>query len=322
MTGCGCRRPSSGTWTARWSTPSPTGSRRSTSSPRSTAAPGAEEHALNLVGNDLLSRGRYIREHMGIDLTPEEIVEELLDGVVARVRAPSRGDRARASCWRSSRARRALRPGHDVLRRFVAPILEQLPPETFDVVVTGDRVERGKPHPEPYLTAAAAAGRRAGGLPGDRGLQHRRQVGRGGRLHGARACPNHVPVLEGERRVFATSLAAWRRGPGRRQLAASTYLCGRGAPEVGVATAQRQRRGSAAELGAEVPGRSTSRTAATRCGRQSPVSSAPLDRVARSPRPCARWRAGPARRARSAGSRRCRGRPAAASPGPPRGCAR
>src|SRR4051812_50144490 len=40
--------------------------------------------ALNLVGNDLLHSGRYIREHMGIDLSPEKIVEELLDGVVRR----------------------------------------------------------------------------------------------------------------------------------------------------------------------------------------------------------------------------------------------
>ena len=42
--------------------------------------------------------------------------------------------------------------------RFVAPILAHLPPETFRVVVTGDQVEHGKPHPEPYLTAAAALG--------------------------------------------------------------------------------------------------------------------------------------------------------------------
>ena len=42
--------------------------------------------------------------------------------------------------------------------RFVAPILQQLPPETFSVIVTGDQVANGKPHPEPYLTAAAALG--------------------------------------------------------------------------------------------------------------------------------------------------------------------
>ena len=45
----------------------------------------SEEHALNLVGNDLLESGDYIRVHMGIDRTPQQIVDELLDGVVARV---------------------------------------------------------------------------------------------------------------------------------------------------------------------------------------------------------------------------------------------
>ena len=39
-------------------------------------------------------------------------------------------------------------------RRFVAPMLDALPPGTFEAVVTGDAVSRGKPHPEPYLTAA------------------------------------------------------------------------------------------------------------------------------------------------------------------------
>jgi HAD superfamily hydrolase (TIGR01509 family) len=38
--------------------------------------------------------------------------------------------------------------------RFVKPILEELPPDTFRVVITGDTVARGKPHPEPYLAAA------------------------------------------------------------------------------------------------------------------------------------------------------------------------
>jgi beta-phosphoglucomutase-like phosphatase (HAD superfamily) len=33
-----------------------------------------------------------------------------------------------------------------------------LPAGTFDTLVTGDQVSRGKPHPEPYLTAAARLG--------------------------------------------------------------------------------------------------------------------------------------------------------------------
>ncbi|GMA84804.1 hypothetical protein GCM10025868_00540 [Angustibacter aerolatus] len=36
--------------------------------------------------------------------------------------------------------------------------LDAVPPGTFEVVVTGDRVTRGKPHPEPYLAAAAGLG--------------------------------------------------------------------------------------------------------------------------------------------------------------------
>src|SRR4051812_16546504 len=41
--------------------------------------------ALELVGNDLVDSGRYIKKRMGLDLTPEAIVEELLDGVVEQV---------------------------------------------------------------------------------------------------------------------------------------------------------------------------------------------------------------------------------------------
>ncbi|HEX6877284.1 MAG TPA: HAD family phosphatase, partial [Nocardioidaceae bacterium] len=81
------------------------------------------EHALNLVGNDLLVSGRYIREHAGIDLEPADIVEELLDRVVARVekRVP----------WRPGAVDLlADLRAHDVpcalvtmsYRRFVAPV--------------------------------------------------------------------------------------------------------------------------------------------------------------------------------------------------------
>ena len=42
----------------------------------------SEEHALNLVGNDLLESGRYIREHMGIDVEPSQI-QIGVDGTVS-----------------------------------------------------------------------------------------------------------------------------------------------------------------------------------------------------------------------------------------------
>jgi len=165
------------------------------------------EHALNLVGNDLVESGRYIREHMGIDLEPAQIVEELLDGVVARV--------ADQVPWRPGARDRLEELGEQEIPcalvtmsylRFVAPILEALPPSTFAAVVTGDAVTRGKPHPEPYLKAAALLGVEP---------QHCLAVedsNTGARSAEAAGCtvlvvPNHVPVLEGERRVFTNSLA-------------------------------------------------------------------------------------------------------------------
>ena len=167
----------------------------------------SEAHALNLVGNDLLESGRYIREHMGIDLTPEEIVETLLDGVVHRVEqeVPWRpGAVELLEAVRSAGVPCALVTMS--YERFVAPILAQLPAETFRVVVTGDRVTQGKPHPEPYLTAAAALGLCASDCLAIE------DSNTGARSAEAAGClvlvvENHVPVLQTDRRVFADSLA-------------------------------------------------------------------------------------------------------------------
>jgi HAD superfamily hydrolase (TIGR01509 family) len=113
-------------------------------------------HALNLVGHDLLDSGRYIREHMGIELEPSDIVSELLDAVVARVadEVPWRpGARELLAGLVAARVPLALVTMS--YRRFVTPVLESLPPGTFDAVVTGDSISRGKPYPDPYLRAAA-----------------------------------------------------------------------------------------------------------------------------------------------------------------------
>ncbi|MFI5707180.1 HAD family hydrolase [Kribbella sp. NPDC051620] len=43
-------------------------------------------------------------------------------------------------------------------RTMIEAVLSHLPPDLFDVVVAGDEVTNGKPHPEPYLTAMAELG--------------------------------------------------------------------------------------------------------------------------------------------------------------------
>jgi HAD superfamily hydrolase (TIGR01509 family) len=166
----------------------------------------SEEHALNLVGNALLESGVYIRVHMGIDLTPQEIVDELLDGVVERVResVPWRpGARELLADLRASDVPCALVTMS--WQRFVAPILEHLPPDTFAAIVTGDRVEFGKPHPEPYLKAAAELGV----APEDcLAIEDSNPGAKSGVAAGCvvLCVPNHVPILEGERRVFRDTL--------------------------------------------------------------------------------------------------------------------
>lgn len=39
-------------------------------------------------------------------------------------------------------------------RVMIDAVMSHLPPDLFDVIVAGDEVANGKPHPEPYLTAA------------------------------------------------------------------------------------------------------------------------------------------------------------------------
>jgi HAD superfamily hydrolase (TIGR01509 family) len=167
----------------------------------------SDAHALNLVGNDLLVSGQYIREHGGVDLPPEEIVERLLDGVIARIQeeVPWRpGAVELLADLRAAEVPCALVTMS--YARFVAPVVAALPKGSFAAVVTGDGVTVGKPHPEPYLTAAALLG------VDPTECVAIEDSNTGAKSAVAAGCtvlvvPNHVPVLEGERRVFRDSLA-------------------------------------------------------------------------------------------------------------------
>ena len=117
----------------------------------------AQAHAL--VGRALLDSAVYIRDHGPVPLTPPEIVDELLVRVIdaARHDAPLRpGVHDLLSRLRAAGVPRAMvTMSYENLARTVA---DQLGPGAFDVIVAGDQVDYGKPHPEPYLTAAARLG--------------------------------------------------------------------------------------------------------------------------------------------------------------------
>ena len=117
------------------------------------------EHAHALVGNPLLVSAEYLQRHGGVDLPAREIVDVLQSHVVRRVgeRPPWRpGARELLAELVEARVRCAL-----VTMSWTPlanAVLAHVPADTFDVVVTGDQVADGKPHPAPYLRAMELLG--------------------------------------------------------------------------------------------------------------------------------------------------------------------
>ncbi|HET8664065.1 MAG TPA: HAD family phosphatase [Nocardioides sp.] len=171
------------------------------------------EQGLGLVGFDLLDAAHVIRREMGIEPSPEQIVDEMLDHVIDQVEreVPWRpGSRELLESLTAAGVPCALVTMS--YARFVKPILENLPPGTFSAVVTGDRVARGKPHPEPYLTAARELDVLAGEClaieDSDTGATSAAAAG-----CTVLCAPLHVGVPPGPRRVFTDTLvgltASW-----------------------------------------------------------------------------------------------------------------
>ena len=165
-----------------------------------------EADALQQIGNDLIVTARYLRDVAGVPGEPEAIVEELLDRVAARLdhEVPWRpGALELLTAVRAAGVPCALVTMS--YRRFVDPILATLPPDTFGVVVTGDEVDCGKPHPEPYLAAARALGvdpsRTVAIEDSSTGTESAEAAG-----CTVLVVPNHVTVAPGPRRIFVETL--------------------------------------------------------------------------------------------------------------------
>ena len=118
-----------------------------------------DEKAHSVVGHDLRDTAAILRDRGGVDLPIDDIVNRLLDGVIQRVqhRVPWRPG-ARESLTALRRAGIPCALVTMSWKRFADAVVRALPPGSFDVVISGDEVTHGKPHPEPYLAAAAALG--------------------------------------------------------------------------------------------------------------------------------------------------------------------
>ncbi len=90
--------------------------------------------------------------------------------------------------------------------RLTKQLLEEVPARTFDVVVTGDNVAHGKPHPEPYLHAARLLGVDPGGCVA---IEDSQPGAASAEAAGCRVLvvENHVSVPPGPGRVFLPTLS-------------------------------------------------------------------------------------------------------------------
>ena len=122
----------------------------------------SHEDGLQLVGSSL-DRSALILQSRGVELPTDEIVDVLTDRVLSRLQD--------AVPWRPG-ARELLEALHEAqvptalvtmsIRRMADHIAIAAGFPAFDIIVAGDEVTQGKPHPEPYLRAAMALGVDAG----------------------------------------------------------------------------------------------------------------------------------------------------------------
>ncbi|GAA1124692.1 HAD family phosphatase [Microbacterium natoriense] len=117
------------------------------------------EDALQLVGSGLIDSAIII-QNAGVEMDAEAIVSHLTDAVQESLRTqgvPFRpGARELLQDLRDAGIPTALVTMS--LRRMALSVVELIDFEAFDIVVAGDDVDNAKPHPEPYLQAAALLG--------------------------------------------------------------------------------------------------------------------------------------------------------------------
>ncbi|GAT73114.1 phosphatase/phosphohexomutase [Microbacterium sp. HM58-2] len=117
------------------------------------------EDALQLVGNGLIDSA-IILQNAGVDMDAETIVSHLTDAVQESLRTHGVPFRPGARELLLDLKGAGIRTGLVTmsLRRMALGVVDLIDFEAFDVVVAGDDVENAKPHPEPYLQAAALLG--------------------------------------------------------------------------------------------------------------------------------------------------------------------
>lgn len=119
----------------------------------------SDEDSANLVGSALQAAGEYIRVRGDLPMAAADVVDILVDRLVSRLKQSITWQPGAVELLADLRA-------HAVpcalvtmsYRRLADVVLSALPPDSFEVTVTGDEVRRGKPDPGAYLLAAQQLG--------------------------------------------------------------------------------------------------------------------------------------------------------------------
>lgn len=118
-----------------------------------------EQDGLNLIGMSLYDSSRLIKQKLKLEMSTGEIIDRLTNSVIAKLddKLP----------WRPG-AEEILRAIKNAgiptalvtmsMRRNADAVVSRMGFPAFDLIIAGDEVEHGKPHPEPYLKAAAKLG--------------------------------------------------------------------------------------------------------------------------------------------------------------------
>ena len=114
---------------------------------------------LDIIGMDLDESSKVFKDRANIPLEPEEIKNRLTNDVQSKL--------AKVVPWRPGAQELLLELRRRnvktalvtmALHRMAQQVVDAITFDAFDVIVAGDDVTRGKPHPEAYEKAAALLG--------------------------------------------------------------------------------------------------------------------------------------------------------------------
>ncbi|MEN9752581.1 MAG: hypothetical protein RL670_272 [Actinomycetota bacterium] len=119
----------------------------------------SDEDSLSLIGKSLYDSSQLLKERFSSELHHLEIIDRMTNHVVSRLEETvlwRPGALELLSELRDAGIKTALVTMS--MRRMALSVASSIGFDAFDFVVAGDDVTFGKPHPEPYLSAAAALG--------------------------------------------------------------------------------------------------------------------------------------------------------------------